>query len=210
VLSEPNTNPKPPENASGSAEQHEGGTGQPDAKAAVPGSKIHEPKSSAECCKPNGNDRHWLDYATGLFAFIAAVGGIAAAIAGGYQGWVSRDSEQRSLRAYVFAENTNIGITDDRNPNITVTIKNVGSTPAYEFRHWACAFVRPTPNPVISWNVFPNISKGIEAPATIVAPQGVKLKIIDGWCESPFQISDAQRSQIKRGIESVYVVGVIT
>jgi hypothetical protein len=45
--------------------------------------------------------RHWLDYATGLCAFIAAIGAIFAAYFGGRQAWVASDAEVRQLRAYV-------------------------------------------------------------------------------------------------------------
>jgi hypothetical protein len=142
--------------------------------------------------------------ALAIFIAILAFG------AAGYQGWVARDTEQRSLRAYIFVDTAHLGINNSRLPDVNVTIKNFGSTPASGFQHWACAFVRPTPQPN-KGNKFSDISS-VEAPHTIITPQGTKIKSITGWCEFNLPttpISEAERAEIKKGTKSVYAVGKI-
>jgi hypothetical protein len=45
--------------------------------------------------------KHWLDYATAVFAFVAAVAACVAAGMASHQNSIASDSERRQLRAYV-------------------------------------------------------------------------------------------------------------
>jgi hypothetical protein len=81
--------------------QKQGGSGDENLRAAPLGSEIHTPESKRENGNANQRDKHILDYLTAIFAFIAAIGGVVAGIAGGYQGLIARDSEIVSNRAFV-------------------------------------------------------------------------------------------------------------
>jgi len=83
--------------------------------------------------------RHWLDHATVVAAAAAALAAAAAAGAGAWQASianqqlaVSKDSEQKQLRAYVGI--TPQGIENFGTPDqvLTATRKNYGATPAYD------------------------------------------------------------------------------
>jgi hypothetical protein len=143
--------------------------------------------------------------ASDKFAVFIAVLALCVSV---YQALVSHDTEQRSLRAYVLVDKSEIGINDDkRTATVNLTMKNFGLTPAYDFRHWACAFVRKVP---IQENDIPDITKGIAAPPTIVAPQGAKGKVFTGLCDQTIPITEPERNEIKNGSKAVYVVGVVT
>jgi hypothetical protein len=83
-------------------------------------------------------------------------------------------------------------------------MKNFGLTPAYDFRHWACAFVRKPSEA----NDFPDITEGVAAPPTVVAPQGTKGKVVTGLCNQT-TLTEQERNEIKTGAKSVYAVGVV-
>jgi hypothetical protein len=91
-------------------------------------------KSVEKDCKATPGGKHRLDYATALFALIAAIGGIGAAAFSGYQGWVAHDTEERQLRPYVSVEpgdwtgnlNAAEGGTVTARPKIVIS----GQTPA--------------------------------------------------------------------------------
>jgi hypothetical protein len=72
--------------------------------------------------------KHWLDYATGFFAFIAAIGAILAACFTGWQASIAGDAEQRQLRAYVGLANDPI-MTLTAPDRTILAMKNFGQTP---------------------------------------------------------------------------------
>jgi hypothetical protein len=137
--------PQPTKHTSNPADEKQQGTGNPSSESARPRSEKHAPESAAKNSKPNAGNKHWLEYLTAGLAFIAAIGGIAAAVAGGYQGWVARNAEQRQLRAYVGIDKIEL-INDPSIQNgsiaegqagyvfpdyLTVTMKNFGVTTAF-------------------------------------------------------------------------------
>jgi hypothetical protein len=98
--------------------------------------EIHAPKACTKSCK---NEKHWLDYATGMFAFVAAFGGAIAGGAAAYQGWVARHSEIVSNRAFIVANSVRFityidPSTDPRWWQIAPVIENTGNTPTKNLR----------------------------------------------------------------------------
>jgi len=76
--------------------------------------------------------KHWLDYATALFAFIAACGAIGAAVYSQRQAAIASDAEEKSLRAYVWFDSaTKISIDGGK---LTALFNNFGQTPAKQIR----------------------------------------------------------------------------
>ncbi|MGJ5042726.1 hypothetical protein [Bradyrhizobium sp. HKCCYLRH1062] len=59
--------------------------------------------ASAETTGLRGSSKHWIDYATALFGFIAAIGGFAAAIFAGWQALIAREGTIVANRAFVFS-----------------------------------------------------------------------------------------------------------
>ncbi|WP_315778284.1 MULTISPECIES: hypothetical protein [unclassified Bradyrhizobium] len=55
-------------------------------------------RSGADVAPPA---KHLLDYLMTFFAFVAAIGGVAAAAFTGWQAWIASDNEERYLRAYI-------------------------------------------------------------------------------------------------------------
>jgi type II secretory pathway pseudopilin PulG len=123
-------------NAAANGEQisngHEGDAPPPCSRTASPCCKPASPKPHGEGEQPQGGRKHWLDYATGMFAFLAALGGITAAVLTGWQGWVARDTEHRELRAYVGVTKAAIESMVAGHPSVlSVAVRNFGVTPAY-------------------------------------------------------------------------------
>lgn len=153
--------------------------------------------------------KHPLEYLAVSFALIAAIGGCVAAGFTWYQGWVSRDTETRYLRAYAMVESSVIGIDPNGKPNVVVTIKNFGLTPVYNFRHWACALVREIPD---RDDDFPSVSMitAAHAPESLIAPNATILKTYKGSCFSNEEpISDPVRADVKSGRRAVFAIGVM-
>ena len=84
----------------------------------------HQPESAKCCNKAKGEKKHWLEYATGGFAFVAAIGELTAAGFSGYQGWVARDAEKTQLRAYVALTNAALKCPRCDNPE-SLTAPNI-------------------------------------------------------------------------------------
>jgi hypothetical protein len=146
VLSEKNTNPNSANDTGDAAGQQQRGSGQPSRETPIAGSEIHQPETNTKCCNTKDKNKHWLEYATGLFAFIAAIGAIGAAIFGGVQAWVTRDTEKRQLRAYI-GINTSVAMHVD-NEKLTFAVDNFGQTPANRMRVFS------------NWEFLP-VSKGL-------------------------------------------------
>src|SRR5208282_2033223 len=93
--------PNPAETAATAPHEKQDRTASPSHKSTLPSDEKHHPEPAKRDSMAQKGDKHWLEYATGLFAFIAASGAILAAIFGGWQASVSSDTERRQLRAYV-------------------------------------------------------------------------------------------------------------
>ena len=100
-----------------------------------------EPNARAVNAEPwQPPPRDWVDYATAAFAFLAALGGIAAAIFTFWQASTARnqlalaqDTEQRQLRAYVFpTDGWSADVGTAQPARASLNFKNSGQTPAYD------------------------------------------------------------------------------
>jgi hypothetical protein len=132
VLSEPNTNQNPTDDAGNPANHQQTGAAQPNSETADSGSEIHAPKAYDKRHKAEDAKKHWLEYATASFALIAAIGAITAAIFAGYQGWIARDTEIQQLRAYIaISMATRMNIDTEKTQ---FTLDNFGQTPAKNVR----------------------------------------------------------------------------
>lgn len=88
-----------------------------------------------ELSKPCTEKKHWLDYAVFVAAFIAALGGIAAAGFTWKQVWIAEDTSKKQLRAYLSVRVPpsalqNFG--EGKTAHIQGIIDNIGETPAYK------------------------------------------------------------------------------
>lgn len=131
-----NQMPNTADDAGDSSEKKSSGTEQPTAQTAGSRPPIHQPKTGAQQAEPDRLGKHWLEYATGFFAFIAAIAAILAAIFGGWQASVASDNEVRQLRAYVHITGGTIAGSGSIAGPLEITIqpgvKVYGQTPAGE------------------------------------------------------------------------------
>jgi hypothetical protein len=117
------------------AEQEQRRTDQPAPQAALSRPPIDQPKPSRKQTQSDQNEKHWLDYAIGAFAFLAGIGGISAAIFSGWQAWIASDNEHRYLRAYLHPIIDDEPVDLDKDPiEWTYWLKNYGLTPACHVR----------------------------------------------------------------------------
>lgn len=136
-----NQKPNPSDHAGEITKKEKSGPEQPAAQAAPSCLPMHQPKAATQ--QTNQNDKHWLDYAIGIFAFVAAIGGGFAAAFSGWQAWIAGDSEVRQLRAYMGVSVADIECCDPsaKRPEavgpgeilkdvIVYEMKNYGNTPA--------------------------------------------------------------------------------
>jgi hypothetical protein len=190
----PTQKPKHADNITNPPDQKEAGPSHPNYEPAPSGGEIHQPKARTKTCKAKDTDKHWLDYATGIFAFIAAIGAVAAAI-------FASDTERRSLRAYVLANKAqieNFGI--DRLISGTVELKNSGLTPSYRTRTYINIDAVSFPRTV----QFPKIKVGTAE--IIISPGGepeltAKLEKL---------LSKEQIDKITAGDGAIYLFGATT
>jgi hypothetical protein len=172
-------------------------------------SEEHAPKPRGKCADANGKEKHWLEYATAAFAFVAAIGGILAAIFSGAQGWIARDTRNRQMRAYVLVDNKHI---DVRNGNIGVQIrvKNFGATPARDIGHWVCVAIREFPLA----STLPDYPFKSTLPSnTVLAPGGLTFEDSAAFCDEPESkarlLSPEKVAAIMVGSKAIYVYGFI-
>jgi hypothetical protein len=126
-----------------------------------------------------------------------------------YQIWTIRDNAKRQLRAYVMVESSAINVDSDNKLNVNITVKNFGLTPTYDFRHWACAVVRGTPDRDSDFPTAPALTAR-EAPKSVIAPSGKIFKVYSGTCDhGDAAISVDERAAIKAGRKALFAVGVI-
>ena len=125
-----NKKPNSAKDATNPAEGKDSSTENPHARSLPPCGKVHQPKPNPNGDNPESNQKHWLDYAIGVFAFIAAIGGIGAAIFGGIQAYIANDTEKRQLRAYVMIAITNpVKLAAGSSVTVHVIAVNSGQTP---------------------------------------------------------------------------------
>jgi len=154
-----NAKPNAPRYGGNKTRGRKNGAPEPQPTATTSSAEPASPETKDKCHKTEKHQKHWLDYATAWFAFVAAIGGIGAAIFGGLQGWISRDTEKRQLRAYVGVspgDVENFGSGDQR---LRLIRKNYGGTPAYDVGFSEIGFViEPVGNPL------PTTPQGCMAP----------------------------------------------
>jgi hypothetical protein len=127
--------PNPTKTAAGAPENKQDSSASPGHQSTLPGDHKHHPESDKRDRMPNKDEKHWLEYATGFFAFIAAIGGIAAASFGGWQAYIAADAEHKSLRAYVVPLGFRVDNFSVDQPFLsTATFVNAGQTPAKDIR----------------------------------------------------------------------------
>ena len=124
--------PNPAKHAADPAQGKDSSPERPRAESAPPRGEIHEPNTGTDGKDSRGDQKHWLDYAIGIFAFLAAIGGIGASIFSGWQAWTSSDTEQRQLMAYVGITQHGIENFGEQNQVLKITQKNYGLTPAID------------------------------------------------------------------------------
>jgi hypothetical protein len=129
-----NQKPNTANDTKNSTEKKSGSAENPAAQATTSSPPAHQPKAATLQTKTDGEGKHWLDYAVGVFAFIAAIGGVGAAIFTGVQVWIASDNEVRQLRAYVHITPGIMSGTGAAEGPLTVTlrpgVKVYGQTPA--------------------------------------------------------------------------------
>ncbi len=129
-----NQKPDASNDAGGGTEKKDNGSENPNGQAAAASPPVHQPRTVTEQCEAENERKHWLEYATGFFAFVAAFGAILAAIFSGWQAWVAGDNEIRQLRAYVHITGGTISGSGSTDGPLDITvrpgIKVFGQTPA--------------------------------------------------------------------------------
>jgi hypothetical protein len=125
--------PNQTKGASGHASEKQDRPASPSPEPIMPREEQHHPKTDGRSNNANHDKKHWLEYATGAFAFIAAAGGIFAASFGGWQASVASDSEKRQLRAYIGLVPGGIdNFGDVQKQHFFFTRRNYGQSPAYD------------------------------------------------------------------------------
>lgn len=103
-----------------------------------------------------------------------------------------------------------IGFNDKGELSATVTIKNFGSTPAYNVRHWACAIVNRFPDQDID---FPTATEMInsyrDAPGSLIPPRGTLDKVIGPKTCRTDSVSPEDATAVKAGNKTIFAIGVI-
>jgi hypothetical protein len=161
--------------------------------------------ATANEARPRDRHDRILLRVTILSVFIAA----CAVVLTSYQIWTVRDNAKRQLRAYAMVESSVIGVDSNNKLNVSITVKNFGLTPTYDFRHWACAVVRDTPDRDGDFRTASAITVR-EAPKSLIAPSATIGKIYSGSCDhGETAISVDERAAIKSGKKAVFAIGVI-
>jgi hypothetical protein len=150
-------------------------------------------------------ERHWLDYAVGGFAFLAALGGITAAVFTGWQAWVAQDTEKRQLRSYVGISPGDVTLQEGTPAVVVINFKNFGQTPAYSVTLHGRAEQLPYPLPTSF--VFPDYSpQSILAEQLTVYPQSQ----YSANGETPSPMSSEQILAVREGKTTrIYAFGTV-
>jgi hypothetical protein len=134
VVSSDNTSPNTPENTRYRAADKNQRANEPHSDPIAPSAPVHQPEVGSKCGDSDSAYKHWLDYAIGIFAFIAAIGGVLAAVFSGWQALVANQSLIASNRPWISVEpKITSGLTFDSDGGrilIEYAFKNVGHAPA--------------------------------------------------------------------------------
>jgi len=164
--------------------------------------KDAEPKPPEQQATSHKRKHTWLEKFAVFFAGLA----FGASV---WQGWVARDTEKRSLRAYVFLVPDN-EVTVDVFPSktaigqIEVNVRNSGQTPAYDVVANSWVALEEWPPPSDFKYTGPPDPKGDSR--LILAPGGVQH--YHTGTARPF--TDQEWQEIEAGTKSFYVYGSIT
>lgn len=139
-------------------------------------------------------------------AIEAAVKGAEAA---SKQAATAEDTERRQLRAYVMVEVSKSALSDTGTPTIHLNIRNFGSTPAYNLRHWACYDISSVPDQDADFFAPDLITKSTEAPGSLIPPHGTIGKEYSGVTCKNTQLSTEELNEIKAGTKAIYAIGVM-
>jgi hypothetical protein len=178
----------------------------PDAHTALARSEEHHPETAAHKDDANQGRKHWLEYATAGFAFVAALGSISAVIIGYWQ-WsamtesnlINRVSGERQARAYldIFVAAIEPQHSDAGDAiGARVTMRNSGPTPAYEERSWIAIQVA-APN-AIPFVFPPNLN---DRPKSIIGPN------TDFDLDIGFQTTPEIIQSVRNGQTRIFVWG---
>jgi hypothetical protein len=145
----------------------------------------------------------WRDYV----ALLALIISIVAAIFTGYQAWVARDTEKRSLRAYVLVSLSSPlqGFAPGQKLSVTAVLDNVGQTPVYDAT-WISGFnFLPYPlSSAIEWHY--TCAETMKLPAAqhwFFGKQATAYKA----GESP--LTGDEIARIRAGKDGIYFVGQV-
>jgi hypothetical protein len=190
--------PHPTKHATNPPDQKQHGPGNPNVESSGSRREIHTPESPAKKAKRGGDEKHALDYATAVFAFIAATATGAAAIFTGLQAWTAKDTETKQLRAYLLPVIDRESIDLDQNPlEWTYILKNFGQTPACHVRTSGQLAVEipawglgEKPDVINHWGIEPNYCLG---------PQQEYRVLLKFSYTRPASLSDNEKDLIKWG-----------
>ena len=122
----------PDEKINNSAADNRGDPGAPNVEASAPPSKHHQRGTNGNGANTDQDRKHWLEYATAAFAFVAALGSISAVIVGDWQWSAMNVSNIASTRAWLaptgayFDGEPKAGF----NVRIKITYENIGKEAA--------------------------------------------------------------------------------
>jgi hypothetical protein len=226
VLSERNAGQENTNNNTQTASNDQTTATDPNTKTEVSSREEAAPKTDQGCRDPKIREKHWLEYATVIFAGLAFITACFAAGFSWYQGWVGRDMEQRRLRAYVHPTQISATINDYNFVNVALAYKNFGSTPAFRLADYTCIAVRErkmTTTGVVDLgptDLPESYLKKIVQPNSLIPPQNTGNKNAAAWCdkatsEKPFlsvntPLSPDERAAIRSGASALYMYGEIS
>jgi hypothetical protein len=143
-----------------------------------------------------------------LFIVLAFFATTVASAFTGYQSYISRDTENRQLRAYVNISTIEFKAFRLGEPiSAEFKIRNFGQTPAYNVRHWASIWVQPYPFP---GHVPFAPDNGSHPSAPLSPSDDVKgVAIYDPVAGKPTILNQAAIDQFKSGTLAAYIVGTI-
>jgi hypothetical protein len=130
--------------------------------------------------------------------------------------WTIRDNTQRQLRAYVSTNVISMKLDASNKPDVFVTMKNFGQTPAYIYSHWACLAVRDftmenyrtgEPTPALPPNPIPTLPG-----KSMIGPGDVRHKWLVAFCDEPSKLDNRpltndERAALRLGTKVIYLYG---
>lgn len=124
------------------ADRNQCEVGEQRADAALSRDEETKPPTRQYSCDTKVQGKHWLEYGVFLTGIGSIIIACIAACFSWYQGWVARDAEQRSLRAYMIVTDLGVFCPDcgdtvltgpafpDMKNSVRFRIENGGQTPA--------------------------------------------------------------------------------